>query len=408
MKQSQLFGRTKQAVSQEEESVNAILLTRGGYIDKTAAGVTSFLPLGFRVLEKIKGIIRDELNKLPATQEVLMTALQPKNLWEESGRWDHEAVKEVMYRVEDTPMGLGASHEENATDLFRKYIHSYRELPISIYQIQTKFRKELRPRSGLLRGREFQMKDMYSFHTTQEDFETYYELCAQAYFKTFERMGLETLRTAASGGIFSNQLSDEFQVINKAGEDIIYLTDDGKAWNEEVFEQERGADAAKTTRSERCTEVGNIFRLGTKYTEAMHAQVAGENGQPTEVIMGCYGIGVSRLMGVVTEVHGDVEKGKIAWPVSLAPFHIHLIDLTPDGQGHAVYEQLQAAGKDVLFDDRDKSAGEKFADADLIGAPVRIVVSKRSLEAGGAEVAKNWTTAPDEREIISLDQLASL
>lgn len=405
MKQSQLFGKTRHVISQEEESVNAILLTKGGYIDKTAAGVNSYLPLGLRVLQNVQGIIRDELNQLPATQEVLMTTLQPKNLWEETGRWDNEAVKEVMYRVEDAAMLLGGSHEENATDLFRKFIQSYKELPVSIYQIQTKFRKELRARSGLLRGREFQMKDMYSFHVTEEDFEAYYEQCAAAYTRIFERMGLKTYRTAASGGIFSNQLSDEFQVISHAGEDVIYFTDDGKAWNEEIFIQEKGAEAAASTRTEKCTEVGNIFRLGTKYTDDMHAEVTGENGQPVKVIMGCYGIGISRLVGVMAGVFGDAEKGKIAWPASVAPFKVHLIDLTPDGQGHAVYEKLRAAGKDVLFDDRDKSAGEKFADADLIGAPERIIVSKRSLESGGAEVVRNWTTAPDEKEIVALDHL---
>ncbi len=405
MKQSQLFGRTRFDISKHEESANAILLTKGGYIDKTAAGVTSYLPLGVRVIEKIKAIVRDELNKLPATQEVLMTALQPKNLWEETGRWDHPSVKDVMYRVQDEAMGLGASHEENATDLFRKFIHSYKELPVSIYQIQTKFRKELRARSGLLRGREFQMKDMYSFHLTNEDFEAYYEQTAAAYTRIFERMGLKTLRTAASGGIFSNQLSDEFQVVNPAGEDIIYITEDGKAWNEEVFEQEKGAEAAKTTPTEKCTEVGNIFRLGTKYTDAMQAQVAGEDGQKVPVIMGCYGIGISRLAGVITEVFGDVEKGKIAWPTEVAPFAVHIIDLTPDGQGAEAYEKMRAAGVDVLYDDRDKSAGEKFGDADLIGATKRIVISKRSLEAGGAEVVERWNTNPDDKTIVALSEL---
>jgi prolyl-tRNA synthetase len=405
MKQSQLFGRTRHDISKDEESVNAILLTKGGYIDKTAAGVTSYLPLGLKVIENIKAIVRDELNRLPATQEVLMTALQPKKLWEETGRWDHASVKDVMYRVEDESMGLGASHEENATDLFRKFIHSYKELPTSIYQLQTKFRKELRARSGLLRGREFIMKDMYSFHLTQEDFESYYEQSAVAYDNIFKRMGLDTLRTAASGGIFSTQLSDEFQVVNDAGEDIIYVTDDNRAWNEEVFEQEHGDEAVKTTRTVRCTEVGNIFRLGTKYTEAMKAQVTGENGQPAEVIMGCYGIGISRLAGVVVEVFGDVEKGKIAWPSSLAPFKVHLIDLTPDKQGATLYEKMKGEGKDVLYDDRDMQAGAKFGDADLIGAPMRIVISKRSLENGGAEVVRNWNTAPEEKEIVSLDHL---
>lgn len=404
MRQSQLFGTTRKEAPHEEESLNAILLSRGGYIDKTSAGVYSYLPLGLRVLRKVQDIVREEMNKLPNTQEILMTAMQPKELWEETGRWDAEGMKEVMYRVHDTAMGLGATHEEPVTDLFRKVMTSYRELPISVYQIQTKFRKEARPKSGLLRGREFNMKDMYSFHTSEEDFRSYYELAAAAYLEVFKRCGLEAVRTEASGGVFSTIKSDEFQVINPVGEDTIYLNAAGdRGWNKEVVESEDDPRLKEwgggEVRKVRSTEVGNIFPLGTKYTDSMNAGITLENGERLNPIMGCYGIGISRLMGTIVEVYGD-EKGKIRWPEHLAPFKVHVIDLAgePD-QASKVYEKLKAEGLnvevDVLYDDRDKSAGEKFADADLIGAPVRMVISKRSLAAGGVEVVRGWNTGAE-------------
>ncbi len=410
MRQSQLFGATRREISQEEESINAILLTRGGYICRTAAGVTSFLPLGLRVIENIKNIVRAEMNELPATQELLMPVFQPKDIWEESGRWDDEGMKEVMYRVQDTNMGIGATHEENATDLFRKLVSSYKELPLCIYQIQTKFRKELRAKSGLLRGREFIMKDLYSFHLTEEGFQDYYEQAAAAYLRVFERCGVNAIRTKASGGIFSKRPSDEFQVINSVGEDTIYLNPAGdEAWNEEMV---TGQDDPRLlewgggeVRPAQATEVGNIFPYGTRYTVPMHGEVTDETGQKVPVIMGAYGIGISRLMGVITELYGNVETGKIAWPTGIAPFKVHLIDLSPDGQGNPIYDQLKAAGVEVLFDDRDRRAGEKFADADLIGAPIRLIVSKRSLDAGGVEAVKAWNISPDEREIVAVSEL---
>lgn len=413
MHQSQLFGTTRQTVSHEEESVNAILLTRGGYIDKTAAGVTSFLPLGFKVIEKIKRIVRDELNKLPGTQELLMPTLQPRELWEETGRWDDAGMKEIMYRVGDTNVGLGATHEENVVDLFRKVASSYKDLPAAVYQIQTKFRKELRPKSGLLRGREFIMKDLYSFHLTEESLTDYYEQVAAAYLRIFERCGLAAVRTEASGGVFSKQHSDEFQVINAVGEDTIYLNSAGdRALNKEVVEGENDPRLLEwgggEVRAAQATEVGNIFRLGTKFTEPMNALVTTESGERVVPVMGCYGIGVSRLMGTIVELYGSAEKGSIAWPSGLAPYDLHLIDLTADKQGEAIYQELHNAGKSILFDNRDKSAGEKFADADLIGATTRIIVSKRSLEAGGVEVVRNWNTAPEVREIVPLAQLNAL
>jgi prolyl-tRNA synthetase len=401
MKQSQLFGTTRKEAPHEEESLNAILLSRGGYIDKTSAGVYSYLPLGLKVLRKVQEIVREEMNKLPHTQELLMPAMQPKEIWEETGRWDDAGMKEVMYRVNDTAMGLGATHEENVVDLFRKFFSSYRDLPTSVYQIQTKFRKEARPKSGLLRGREFMMKDMYSFHTTEEDFKDYYEKAADAYMSVFKRLGLEAVRTEASGGVFSKTRSDEFQVINPVGEDTIYLNATGdRAWNKEVVENEDDPKLIEwgggEVRKARATEVGNIFTLEDKYTKAMNAGVTLENGERMFPLMGCYGIGISRLMGTIVEVYGD-EKGAIRWPEHLAPFKIHVIDLANDDEAASkLFDKLEKEGfnvkQDTLYDDRDKSAGEKFADADLIGAPIRIVLSKRSLAAGGVEVIRNWNT----------------
>lgn len=404
MKQSHLFGTTRKEAPHEEESKNAILLTRGGYVDKTSAGVYSFLPLGLRVLRKVQEIVREEMNKLPNTQEILMTAMQPKELWEETGRWDAPGMKEVMYRLEEAPAGLGATHEEPVTDLFRKLVTSYREVPLAVYQIQTKFRKEARPKSGLLRGREFMMKDMYSFHTTEEDFRDYYEQAAAAYLEVFKRCGLEVVRTEASGGVFSNLKSDEFQVINEVGEDTIFLNAAGdQAWNKEMVESEDDPRLKEwgggEVRKVRSTEVGNIFPLGKKYTEDMNAGVSMENGERLHPIMGCYGIGISRLVGTIVEIYGD-DAGKIRWPEALAPFKVHVLDLAGDEEAAStLFQKLENEGlnlqNDVLYDDREKSAGEKFADADLVGAPVRMILSKRSLAAGGVEVVRGWNTGAE-------------
>ena len=411
MKQSQLFSSTRREAPHEEESKNAILLMRGGYIQKTAAGVFSFLPLGLRVIQNITAIVRKELNALPYTQEILMPALQPKELWEETGRWDDAGMKEVMYRVEELGMGLGPTHEENVTDLFRNNVSSHRQLPIAAYQIQTKFRKEARAKSGLLRGREFMMKDLYSFHLSEESLDEYYELVVEAYMRIYETCGLKAVRTEASGGVFSKQHSDEFQVINLLGEDTIYLNEAGTlAWNEEVVDGPHDPRLSEwgggQIRQAQATEVGNIFRLGTKYSEPMHAEVNGENGERLPVYMGCYGLGVSRLMGIVVELLGE-SRGKMLWPKVLAPFQVHLLDLTTDKQGESLYADLKKAGVEVLYDDREKSAGEKFADADLIGAPMRIVLSARSIAAGGAEVTANWGGG-GEAEVLPLEKVLAL
>lgn len=395
MRQSTLFTQTKRSVAKEETSQNAILFERGGYVYKPFAGGYVFLPLGLRVIQKISTIIREELDKLPNTSEISMTVLQPRDIWQETGRWDDAEMKTIMYRTHDASqpgkdlgMGLGPTHEEMVVAIFRSLYNNSRQLPIATYQIQTKFRNELRAKSGLLRGREFLMKDLYSFHTTKEDFTDYYEQAAAAYMRIFERCGLKAIRTKASGGVFSKEFSDEFQVVSPVGEDTIYLNVDGDiAYNEEVVPSE-----ARNNNTAKAIEAGNIFTLGDKYTAAMKAQVTQPGGERLTPIMGCYGIGISRLMGIVGEVHGRLndKQAAIVWPHEIAPVYIHLIDLNQSETGKELYDQLIKAGKEVLWDDRTNvSAGEKFADADLIGAPVRVIVSERSLKDGGVEV-QDW------------------
>lgn len=412
MKQSALFSTTKREAPAGEVSKNAILLERGGYITKTMAGAYSFLPLGLKVLRKICDVIREEMDALPRTSEVQMTVLQPREVWEETGRWDDAGMKEVMYRVgDDANVGLGATHEENIADIFRRMFSSHKELPLGAYQIQTKFRKEARAKSGLLRGREFLMKDLYSFHTTEDEHNTYYEEVAEAYSKIFTRLGMQAIRTEASGGVFSKQHSHEYQVICEVGEDDIYLNPAGDyAWNKEVVS---GEDDPKLlefcggeVRKASAVEVGNIFHLGTKFSAPMDASVTLENGERQPVYMGSYGIGPSRVMGVLAELFGELgENGrgaKIVWPAGLAPVQCHILDLVNDGMALDLYEKMRAAGIEVLLDDRDgKTAGEKFADADLIGAPHRVVVSKRSQEAGGVEY-RMWPA--EETKIMTVDE----
>jgi len=390
MKQSTLFTTTLRTVSAEETAKNAQLLVRGGYVQKTMAGVYSYLPLGLRVIENIKKIVREELATLPRTHEVLMSALQPKELWDETGRWD-AAVGDVMYTTAEDKIGLGPTHEELATDIFRTHVQSYRSMPVSIFQIQTKFRKELRAKSGLLRGREFLMKDLYSFHATEEEFKEYYELAAAAYLRIFERCGTPAIRVAAAGGMFSD-FSDEFQVLTDIGEDTIYLRADGmEGRNDEIVKDatdpELLAYCGGEVRTAKAVEVGNIFPLGTKFSKSMDAGVAMADGSRIHPIMGCYGIGISRLCGVLAELHGT-EKG-IAWPAAVAPFQVHILDLLQNGEGEELYGMVKAKNIEVLLDDREVRAGEAFGDADMIGAPIRVVVSERAKSAGGLEVTQN-------------------
>ncbi len=376
--------------------MNAQLLTRAGFIQKLGAGIYSFLPLGFLVLKKIEKIIREEMNAI-AGQELLMPALHPKEIWEESGRWQ---TADYLYKFEDRQkkyFALGATHEEVITDIARKHISSYKDLPLALYQIQVKFRDELRAKSGLLRTKEFLMKDLYSFHATEKDRQRYYEIVKKAYLKIFRRCGLKAIVTEASGGIFSKEYSHEFQVLADSGEDTIYFCPNGDfSQNKELNGPKLGEKCpvcGKILKEAGAIEVGNIFTLGIKYSEPMKAEFLDEKGKKKPVIMSCYGIGPSRVMGTIVEIYHD-DKG-IIWPEEVSPFRIHLIRLASEGNkkikdtADKIYQDLQKKGVEVLYDEREgKSAGEKFHDADLIGIPLRLVISEKTLKQNCVEVKK--------------------
>ena len=412
MKQSELFGKTLREAPKDEVAKNAVLLTRAGFIHKLMAGAYQFLPLGVRVLQKIEQIIREEMDQAGG-QEILMPALHPKENWEKTGRFhDFDALFKVISHF-DQEFALAPTHEESVVPLVQRSSLSYKDLPFGIYQIQTKFRDEPRAKSGLLRGREFRMKDLYSFHTDEKSLDEYYEKMAAAYEKVFRRCGLAAIRVKASGGTFS-KFSDEFQVLCDAGEDTIFVADDGEAMNREIMPEMAGAAEPRTTiehdgkhwRVERAAEVGNIFKLGAKYSTPFGLTYTDEHGKDSDVIMGCYGIGSSRIMGTVVEVSHD-DKG-IIWPETIAPYKYHIVPVASKDESKMqqildtalkLYNQAAWQG-DALIDDRaDVSVGEKFADADLIGLPVRVVVSEKTLEKGGVEIKKRHE---EKTEIVSL------
>ncbi len=391
MKFSNLFTKTLKDAPTEETAVNAQLLIRGGFISKVMAGVYEYMPLGLRVLNKINSIIREEMNATGA-QELFMSVFQNKEVWAKTGRW--ESAKEVMYQFKDEggkDYGLGFTHEEPLTAAARHFINSYKDLPKAVYQIQTKFRNEARAKSGLLRGREFLMKDLYSFHVTEADLESYYEKVAQAYLRIFSRAGVPAIRTFASGGLFS-KYSDEFQVVAPIGEDVVYVNEkENRAVNKEVYTDAVLADLGwkKDALVEKpAIEVGNIFKLGTRFSDALGLLYTNEAGAQHPVVMASYGIGPGRLMGTIVEVSSD-ERG-IIWPEAIAPFKVHLIALEGvDDEGEKIYNELVEEHFEVLYDNRqDKTAGEKFADADLIGCPIRLVVSKKTLEKDSIELKR--------------------
>lgn len=389
MRQSLLFTKTKKEISKEEESVNARLLIKAGFIDKTMAGVFTFLPLGLIVLKKIENIIRQEMNKLGA-QEILMPTLQPKEIWQKTNRWQ---IMDDLYKLKDRQgreIALGPTHEEVITPLMKKFISTYRDLPCYVYQIQNKFRQELRAKAGLLRGREFIMKDLYSFHTDEEDLDKFYQKVIESYFKIFERLGIreKTFLTYAAGGSFS-KYSHEFQTITPAGEDTIYICQNCQlAINKEIKEETPSCPNCQGTdfSQERAIEVGNIFKLGKRFSEPFDLTFFDKEGRKRLVVMGCYGIGLNRLLGTIVEVNYD-EKG-IIWPKEVAPFLVHLLVLGKErevfAKGEEVYQKLKEKNVEVLYDDRkDKSSGEKLVESDLLGLPLRLVVSKRTLEKKG-------------------------
>lgn len=409
MRQSQLFTKTRKEAPADEVSKNAQLLIRAGFVNKEMAGVYSYLPLGLRTLAKIENIIREEMDAING-QEIRMATLHPSDPWKTTKGWENVDVLFKIQSRTEKEYALGQSEEEIVTPIAKSFTNSYKDMPFAIYQIGQKYRDELRAKSGIMRGREFGMKDMYSFHTTQEDFERFYTIVKQAYLRVFTRAGLDAKVTEASGGSFTEKLSYEYMVITDAGEDdIVYCNDCTHCANIEVSTAKAGDTCPKCGKTEllpaRAAEVGNVFDLGQKYVKDFGFVYKDTEGKDNYPIMGCYGIGTTRLMGTIVEVLSD-DRG-IVWPESVAPFRVHLVTLGDDAdintKAEEIYNSLNAAGVEVLFDDRvGPTAGEKFGDADLLGMPIRIVVSKRSLENGGAEVKKRTES---ENRIISLSEV---
>lgn len=413
MKLSNTLFKTKKTNPKDEVSVNAKLLIRGNFIDKLMAGVYTFLPLGFRVRQKIIKIIEEEMDKLDAA-EIIMPALHPKSSWEVSGRW--ETLSPIMYQFKDhsnKELGLGPTHEEIIAAVVKDIISSYQDLPKAVYQIQTKFRDEKRAKSGILRGKEFTMKDLYSFHQDENSLNEFYEAVKNSYLKIFERCGLKSYVTEASGGSFSKSYSHEFMVETKAGEDEIYLC--------RLCNFARNKEIANFKDKEKCpschkgllekvktVEVGNIFKLGTKYAEAVGLNFKDKDGNLKPVVMGSYGIGIERLMGTVVEVHND-ERG-IIWPASISPFLVHLITLSSEKEvvnfGKKFYDLSSKNGIEILWDDREKlTAGEKFFDADLIGCPYKVIISQKLVSQKKVELKRrkdNLTKILDLKEAINI------
>lgn len=415
MRQSQLFTKTRKDAPKDEEAKNAQLLIRAGFIHKEMAGVYDILPLGLRVVEKIKNIIREEMNAIGG-EEFIMSSLQKKSVWETTSRWDDRVV-DVWFKSElkaGGEVGFGWSHEEPIVEMMKNHISSFRDLPVFVYQFQNKLRNELRAKSGMMRGREFLMKDMYSFTIDESQHTDFYNKSIDAYMRVYERVGLgeDTFVTFAAGGAFT-EFSHEFQTVLPEGEDFIYINKEKSvAINEEVFNDAtlkkmglKEDDFKKVNSS----EVGNIFNFGISKSSEMGLSYKDESGKEIPVFLGSYGIGITRLVGVLVEKFSD-EKG-IVWPESVSPFDVHLIVLNPDDEkvkmaGEDLYKKLQESGKEVLFDDRNKGAGEKFADADLIGIPMQMVISQKTLDAGKIEIKNRKSgevTHASEDDILALE-----
>lgn len=383
MRRSNLFVKTLKNAPADEVSKNAQLLIRAGFVHKEMAGAYDYLPLGYKVLENIKQIVREEMNAVDSN-ELIMTGIQRKEIWEKTGRWSDETV-DIWFKSrlkDDTEVGFGWSHEEPIVEMMKQFLHSYKDLPASVYQFQTKLRNELRAKSGIMRGREFVMKDMYSFHDSAEDLDNYYGRVTEAYKRVYDRLGIgdDTYVTFASGGAFT-KFSHEFQTICDAGEDYIYLHR-GKniAINEEVIDDavaELGISRDELEKV-KTAEVGNIFNFGTQKTDEMGLYVTNKDGEKQSLYIGSYGIGVTRLMGVIVEKFTD-EKG-IIWPENIAPAKVYLVAIGDEGTAQAdkMYDELQKTGITVLYDDRTNARpGEKFADAELMGLPWRVTASDR-------------------------------
>lgn len=405
MRLSKSFIKTLRDAPKDETAKSAGYLIRAGYVHKELAGVYDYLPLGLRVIENIKQVIREEINAIDG-QELLMTALQNPEPWQKTGRWSDQEV-DIWFKTELSAggeLGLAPTHEEPVTNMLKTYIKSYKDLPLAVYQFQTKFRNELRAKSGIMRTREFIMKDLYSFHATEEDLNAYYKRVEGAYGNIYKRLGLGdcTYETFASGGIFS-KFSHEYQTFLPVGEDTVYYTEDKSlVLNEEVLLDEV-LDDFKVKREDlkdtRAAEVGNIFKLKFKYSEPLKLNFSDENNQIKTVYMGCYGIGVSRVMGVIAEKFCD-DKG-LVWPEAVAPFKYYLVGIGEEGTKKAE-ELYQGHEESILFDDRDARPGEKFADADLMGIPYRVVISDKTLAEDSTEITNRKT---GESKLVKLSDL---
>lgn len=411
MRLSKLFTKTEKRDPKDEESESAKLLQRAGFIKKEISGVYSFLPLGLRVIEKIERIVEEEMKNLGA-QQILMPALSPKKNWEVTGRWKTFDTLFKLKGQNGQEYALSPTHEEIVVPLVKRYISSYKNLPFSVFQIQTKFRDEKRVKSGLLRTREFIMKDLYSFHKDKEDLDRFYERVKKAYFRIFKKVGLrkDVFLTLAKGGTFS-KYSHEFQLVTGYGEDIIYPCEKCQvAINQELVRGGKDKKCwncgRKLEKKVKAIEIGNIFKLGDKFSKDFNLFYRDKNGEKRYVIIGCYGIGISRLMGAVVEKYHN-EKG-IIWPENISPFEIHIVSLDREKKvrnyAEKLYRVLQEEGREVLYDDRDdKSPGEKLFDADLIGIPLRVVISKRNISQKKIEVKERKKSKPvliKEKEFI--------
>lgn len=415
MRQTQLFTKTRREAPKDEVSKNAGLLIRAGYVYKEMAGVYAYLPLGLRVMKKITDIIREEMNSI-GSQEVVLTSLQQKETWEPTNQWDDKEV-DVWFKTKlknDTELGLAVTHEAAITKMMKDFVSSYRDLPSYVYQFQTKFRNETRAKSGIMRTREFVMKDLYSFSRNEAEHLAFYDKAKQAYFNVFNRVGLgdKTFITFASGGMFS-KFSHEFQTITDAGEDIIYINRKNNiAINKEVYNEEVLKDLGLDGDFEeaKSVEVGNIFTLSTRFSDALDLSYTDETGEKKKVFMGSYGIGPARVMGTIVETLSD-EKG-IVWPKSVSPFAVHLIHIPGSEEGKTraeeIYKKLSDLGIEVLFDDRDARAGEKFSDSDLIGIPTRVVVSDKNAKEGDVYLLEVKDRKTGEVSNISFESLVTL
>lgn len=408
MKLSEYSFKPLKSAPKDADTINHRLLVQGGFVRQLMAGVYTYLPLGLRVLRKVEQIVREEMDGIGG-QEIHMPALHPKENWQTTGGWDNVDVLFKLKSRTEKDYALGQSHEEIVTPLMAEFIQSYKDLPKAVYQIQWKFRDELRSKSGILRGREFEMKDMYSFHETQEDFDRFYKEVKDAYIRAFKRLGLVAKVTEASGGNFSEKISYEFMVLTDAGEDdILYCSQCDFCTNVEVAKIEEGADCPKCGNSKmqkaRASEVGNVFDLGQKYTKDFNFTYTDKDGQKKHPIMGCYGFGITRTMGVIVEKSSD-DKG-IIWPDSVAPFAVHIVVLdNKKDEADNLNKELSDKGIQALIDDREIQAGGKFADADLIGIPHRIVISNRTVADNKYEYKHRTST---ESKMVTKDELLSL